>query len=172
MSAKIANQATLLRRHGDASDAVSRLRELQRAALEAKSLTDIFGIEGDAAARYFEHFLTMLRPKVVAAEGLHFAVRSRRPARDPINAALNLSYGLLTADALRAVVACGLDPHAGFLHSSGRNTPALALDLVEEFRAPVADSIVVNAFNNGELRTRDFSTVLGTSRIGDRGRKP
>ncbi|MDG6110253.1 CRISPR-associated endonuclease Cas1 [Dactylosporangium aurantiacum] len=113
----------------------------------------------------------MLRPKIVTAEGLHFAVRSRRPARDPINAALNLNYGLLTADALRAVVACGLDPHTGFLHSSGRNKPALALDLVEEFRAPVADSVVVNAFNNGELRTRDFTTVLGTSRIGDRGRK-
>jgi CRISPR-associated protein Cas1 len=171
VSAKISNQATLLRRHGDAPGAVSRLRELQRDALEARSLTDIFGIEGDAAARYFEHFLTMLRSRVVAAEGLNFSVRSRRPARDPINAALNLCYGLLTADALRAVVACGLDPHAGFLHSSGRNKPALALDLVEEFRAPVADSVVVNAFNNGELRARDFSTILGTTRIGERGRK-
>ncbi|MDG4832982.1 CRISPR-associated endonuclease Cas1 [Solwaraspora sp. WMMD1047] len=77
----------------------------------------------------------------------------------------------MTADTLRAVVACGLDPHAGFLHSSGRNKPALALDLVEEFRAPVADSVVIHAFNNGELRTRDFSTVLGTTRIGERGRR-
>ena len=171
VSAKIANQATLLRRHTDAAAAVTRLRELQRDALEASSLTDLFGIEGDAAARYFENFLTMLRPKVVDAEGLTFTVRTRRPARDPINAALNLCYGLLTADALRAVVSCGLDPHAGFLHSSGRNKPALALDLVEEFRAPVADSVVINAFNNGELRAKDFSTVLGTTRIGPHGRK-
>ncbi|MDQ7911190.1 CRISPR-associated endonuclease Cas1 [Phytohabitans sp. ZYX-F-186] len=171
VSAKIANQATLLRRHGDAPTTVARLRELQREALEAPSLTHLFGIEGDAAARYFECFLTMFRTKVVAAEELSFSVRTRRPARDPLNAALNLCYGLLTADALRAVVACGLDPHAGFLHSSGRNKPALALDLVEEFRAPVADSVVINAFNNGEIRARDFSTVLGTTRIGERGRK-
>lgn len=171
VSAKVANQATLLRRHGDASTALARLRELQREALEAPSLNDLFGIEGDAAARYFECFLSMLRPKVIEAEGLAFSVRTRRPARDPINAALNLCYGLLTADALRAVVACGLDPHAGFLHSSGRNKPALALDLVEEFRAPVADSVVINAFNNGEIRARDFTTALGTTRIGERGRK-
>lgn len=113
----------------------------------------------------------MIRPRVVAAEGLTFSLRTRRPARDPINAALNFCYGLLTADTLRAVVACGLDPHAGFLHSSGRNKPALALDLVEEFRAPVADSVVINAFNNGEIGARDFSTVLGTTRIGERGRR-
>jgi CRISP-associated protein Cas1 len=171
VAAKVANQATLLRRHGDAPAAVARLRELQREALTAPSLTDLFGIEGDAAARYFAHFLTMLRPKVVTTEGLTFSVRTRRPARDPINAALNFCYGLLAADTLRAVVACGLDPHAGFLHSSGRNKPALALDLVEEFRAAVADSVVLNAFNNGEIRSRDFSTVLGTTRIGERGRK-
>lgn len=171
VATKVANQATLLRRHGDAPAVVERLRALQREALEARSLTDLFGIEGDAAARYFEQFLTMIRPRVVAAEGLTFSLRTRRPARDPINAALNFCYGLLTADTLRAVVACGLDPHAGFLHSSGRNKPALALDLVEEFRAPVADSVVINAFNNGEIGARDFSTVLGTTRIGERGRR-
>lgn len=171
VAAKIANQATLLRRHGDAPSTVTRLRELQRAVTEATSLADLFGIEGDAAARYFESFLTMLRAWVVETEQLTFSVRTRRPARDPINAALNLCYGLLTADVLRAVVACGLDPHAGFLHSSGRNKPALALDLVEEFRSPVADSVVVNAFNNGEIRSRDFATVLGSTRIGERGRK-
>ncbi|MFY1699609.1 CRISPR-associated endonuclease Cas1 [Solwaraspora sp. WMMA2101] len=171
VTAKIANQATLLRRHGNAPEVVARLRELQRDALDAPSLTDLFGIEGEAAAGYFAQFLTMFRPKVVEAEQLTFSVRTRRPARDPINAALNLCYGLLTADTLRAVVACGLDPHAGFLHSSGRNKPALALDLVEEFRAAVADSVVVTAFNNGELRARDFTTVLGTTRISANGRK-
>lgn len=171
VTAKIANQATMLRRLGDAPEAVKRLRELQQEALVSPSLTDLFGIEGEAAAHYFAHFLAMFRPKVVASEGLTFSARTRRPARDPVNAALNLCYGLLTADALRAVVACGLDPHAGFLHSSGRNKPALALDLMEEFRPAVADSVVVNAFNNGELRARDFTTVLGTTRISDRGRR-
>ena len=68
VSAKISNQATLLRRHGDAPTEVARLRELQRDVLAAPSLTDLMGIEGDAAARYFERFLTMIRPKVVSAE--------------------------------------------------------------------------------------------------------
>ncbi|GIE91889.1 CRISPR-associated endonuclease Cas4/Cas1 [Actinoplanes regularis] len=171
IAAKIANQATLLRRHSTETDVVARLRALQRHVLDAPSLTDLFGIEGEAAARYFENFLTMIRPKIIDAEELAFSTRTRRPARDPVNAALNFCYGLATADALRAVVACGLDPNAGFLHSSGRNKPALALDLVEEFRAPVADSVVINAFNNGELRTRDFSTALGTTRLGERGRR-
>lgn len=167
IAAKVANQATLLRRHSSDSDTITRLRVLQREALEAPSLTDLFGIEGEAAARYFENFLTMIRPKAIQTESLTFAARTRRPARDPINAALNFCYGILTADAIRAVVSCGLDPHAGFLHSSGRNKPALALDLVEEFRAPVADSVVINAFNNGEIRTRDFTTALGTTRLGE-----
>lgn len=68
-------------------------------------------------------------------------------------------------------MACGLDPHAGFLHSSSRNKPALALDLMEEFRAPVADSVVVRAFRNGELTEQDFTGEIGSCRLTDRGRK-
>lgn len=70
-----------------------------------------------------------------------------------------------------ATAACGLDPHAGFIHSSSRNKPALALDLMEEFRAPVADSVVVRAFRNGELSEEDFCGLFGTCRLSDRGRK-
>ena len=96
--------------------------------------------------------------------------RTRRPATDPLNAALNLAYGLLLSDLIRAVVSCGLDPHAGFLHSSGRNKPALALDLCEEFRAPIADSVVIGAFNNGELKETSFSNITGATRLRDQGR--
>ena len=67
-------------------------------------------------------------------------------------------------------MACGLDPHAGFLHSSERNKPALALDLCEELRAPVADSVVINAFNNAEIKARDFSNITGSTRLRDEGR--
>ncbi len=112
----------------------------------------------------------MLSDKVTAQPGLRFDGRSRRPARDPINAAINYAYGLLVADIIRAVVARGLDPHAGFLHSSGRNKPALALDLAEEFRAPVADSVVIGAFNNGEIKAADFSDITGSTRLRERGR--
>lgn len=170
ISAKVANQATLLRRHGDADTTVRELRELQRRAAQANGLTELFGIEGDAAARYFAQFPTMLTDQVRNGDGIVFDGRSRRPALDPVNAALNFAYGLLLADIIRAVAACGLDPHAGFLHSSERNKPALALDLCEEFRAPIADSVVIGALNNGELRANSFSHVTGSARLRDRAR--
>ena len=168
--AKIGNQATLLRRHADEPAAVGALRDLQARASQATSLPELFGIEGDAAARYFSVFESMLSRAVVDGAGIRFKVRTRRPARDPVNAALNFCYGMLLADVIRAVVTCGLDPHAGFLHSSERNKPALALDLCEEFRAPIADSVVIGVFNNGELRAESFSGAAGDARLRDAGR--
>jgi CRISP-associated protein Cas1 len=167
VAGKIANQATLLRRHGDTPETIGVLRDLQRAAVQAGSLNELFGIEGDAAARYFAGFPSMLAADAAAT----FRTRTRRPATDPVNAALNFCYGLLVSDITRAVLACGMDPHAGFLHSPERNKPALALDLCEEFRAPVADSTVVGAFNNGELGSSDFSSVLEAVSLRDKGRK-
>jgi CRISPR-associated protein Cas1 len=170
VSAKIANQATLLRRNGQAPAAVAQLRSLGRRAPDATSLAELLGIEGEAAASYFGAFGTMLNLKARSA-GLDLRIRSGRPASDAVNAALNYAYAMLLADVIRAVVACGLDPHAGFLHSSARNKPALALDLCEELRAPVADSTVIGAINNGELGPGDFSAVLGSIRLRDRGRR-
>lgn len=170
VACKISNQATLLRRLGHSPTIIPELRRLQRAARGAASIVDLYGIEGDAAAAYFRGFPTMISTSVAAKEQLGFAARTRRPATDPINAALNFCYALLLADMIRAVTACGLDPHAGFLHTSGRNKPALALDLCEEFRAPIADSVVVGAFNNGELRRSSFSSALDGCRLRDTGR--
>lgn len=123
-------------------------------------------MEGAAAAAYFRLFTGALRP-----DWATLSARHGRPARDPVNAALNLAYGLLLTDVLRAVVACGLDPYGGVMHSAGRNKPALALDLMEEFRPTVADSAVLWAINNGELKERDFKEDLGAVRLTERGRK-
>jgi CRISPR-associated protein Cas1 len=162
VAAKIANQATLLRRHGDAAAIVTRLRELSRQAQGAESVARLYGLEGEAARGYFAEFGALLSARVRQDEGVSFEARTRRPAQDPVNAALNLAYGL---------IACGLDPHAGFLHSSNRNKPALALDLVEEFRPAVGDSVVLSAFNNGEVGASDFSSVLSTCRLREGGRR-
>jgi CRISPR-associated protein Cas1 len=170
VAAKIANQATLLRRLGCAPETATAIRNLARTAQLADSLEQLLGYEGDAAARYFEAFLTMLKGPALKIQG-SFVTRTRRPARDPINAALNYAYALLLGDAIRAILAAGLDPHAGFLHSSSRNKPALALDLCEELRAPVADSTVVGAFNNGELSTSDFTNTLGTTTLRPSGKR-
>jgi CRISPR-associated protein Cas1 len=170
VAAKITNQATLLRRLGTAPTTVATMRRLARTAHSAGSLDQLLGYEGEAAAAYFQAFPTMLKGPAIDLRSL-FVTRTRRPARDPVNAALNYAYALLLGDVVRAILATGLDPHAGFLHSSNRNKPALALDLSEEFRAPVADSTVVGAFNNGELSSSDFANALGITTLRPSGRR-
>jgi CRISPR-associated protein Cas1 len=170
VAAKITNQATLLRRLGTPGETLTSMRALCARAAKASSLDTLLGLEGEAASEYFSAFNTMFKgPGLVFRDVFHS--RTRRPALDPINACLNFAYALLLSDCLRAVIACGLDPHAGFLHSSSRNKPALALDLCEEFRAPVADSTVVGAINNGELKPGDFSNTLGSTQLRQAGRR-
>ena len=171
ITAKTANQATIARRYGAPEAVVKRLRALQREAKSATSLTALMGVEGQAAAVYFAQIPKFLHGFSERKWLSDFPGRVGRGAVDAVNTALNYAYGMLTAEAIRAVAACGLDPHAGFLHSSGRNKPALALDLMEEFRAPVADSAVFRAFNNGELREGSFDISLGSARLTDQGRK-
>ena len=169
ISSKIANQATQLRRSGVDKAIVDELRRLQRRASTADVWQAILGVEGDAALLYFAHWPELLKPRIRSA--WEWSGRSGRPALDPLNALMNYAYSMLTADAVRAIIGCGLDPHAGFLHSSNRNKPALALDLMEEFRAPVADSVVQQAVNNGEIKPDEFDFTLGTVRMKDHSRK-
>lgn len=171
VSSKIANQATQLRRNSSDATTVKELRKHQKSATKASTLDQLYGIEGEAASLYFGAFRSMLSETADKEFGLKWPGRTGRSARDPLNAALNFAYSLLLTETIRALVACGLDPHAGFLHSSNRNKPALALDLMEEFRAPIADSAVIRAINNGELDSGDFDTTLGASRLTVSGRK-
>lgn len=173
ISSKVANQATQLRRgtRADVKAEVARMRVASRSIQEATTIPEIFGLEGEAAAIYFEYFPTMVSD--AADQGFldRWEGRTGRGARDPLNVALNYSYGLLLADCIRAIHAAGLDPHAGFVHSSLRNKPAFALDLMEQFRPLIADSAVLTAVNNGQLATTDFSFVSGATRLGPSGRK-
>jgi CRISPR-associated protein Cas1 len=170
ISAKIANQATLARRALTGSHpSVPALRHLSTSAARATTATELLGIEGDAAARYFAAFPSMLT-QAVRDDGLSLPNRHGRNAPDPANALLNYAYSLLLGDIIKAITSCGLDPHAGFLHTATRNKPALALDLMEEFRAPIADSTVLRLLNNGEIRNRHFTTALGPARLTPAGR--
>lgn len=173
ISAKVANQATQLRRSSrdDVASEVSRLRRLARECLAARSVNELLGYEGEAAAVYFSRWPAMLTGEGGAAFARAFPGRVGRGALDEVNIALNFVYGLLLGEVVRAVLACGLDPHAGFVHSPSRNKPALALDLMEQFRPVIADSVVVGAINNGELRPKMFTSVLGGARLRDNGRK-
>ncbi|MFT3887624.1 MAG: CRISPR-associated endonuclease Cas1 [Arachnia sp.] len=170
VAAKIHNQATLLRRHGRNTEDVKLLRLLSRESPNATTIPGLFGIEGAAAKVYFSQMTTMLMPtRATFAEG--FPGRVGRGASDRLNVCLNYVYGLLVAECVRGIVTCGLDPHAGFLHSSQRNKPALALDLVEEFRAPIGDSVVLGSINNGEINPSDFWDISGSMKLKDPARK-
>lgn len=125
----------------------------------------LLGLEGAASAAYFGVFDKLL------TGDWQFARRVRRPPTDPINALLSYAYTLLMHQAMTAVSLVGLDPYVGFLHSSQYGKPALALDLMEEFRPLVADSVVLTLVNNGMLKSSDFVEELGAYRLTDAARR-
>lgn len=117
----------------------------------AADLPALRGIEGSGSRAYFALYRAQLRG------GLTFAQRTRRPPRDPVNALLSLAYTLLGEAVATALEIVGLDPYEGFYHADKYGRPALALDLLEEFRAPIADSVVLTLVNNRRLTAADFT---------------
>lgn len=156
---KISNSRVLLRRNTkDANGtAVGRLAEAIRQAEKADSAATLLGIEGAAARTYFEVFESMLSDRVrLGDEPFSFAGRNRRPPTDPVNALLSFGYALLTKDLTITTLLVGFDPYMGFYHRPRFGRPALALDLAEEFRPLIAESVVVSVINNGEVRPNHF----------------
>ena len=100
---------------------------------------------------YFELFQKVVDP------AWNFTDRNRRPPKDPINAMLSLGYTLLTYTLSAALQIVGLDPYLGYYHAEAYGRPSLALDLVEEFRAPVVDSLVVSLINHRQITQDDFT---------------
>ncbi|GBF08181.1 CRISPR-associated Cas1 family protein [Deinococcus aerius] len=119
----------------------------------AETVDEVRGIEGTAARSYFEVFSLMLRAN---RDFFWLGERTRRPARDPINAVLNYVYTLLAGECASACQAVGLDPQIGFLHALRPGRQSLALDLMEELRPVVADRAVVTLINRQQLTPRDF----------------
>jgi CRISPR-associated protein Cas1 len=167
---KLRNQRTLLRRLGDPDigSAGALLRSGISAAQEASNVATLLGVEGAAARGYFAAFGSMFK-KDLGEFG--FDGRNRRPPRDPVNALLSFAYALLARDATVAVVAAGLDPYVGVYHRPGFARPALALDLMEEFRPLIADSVVVRAINNGEIARGDFVVSRTAAALTSAGRR-
>jgi CRISP-associated protein Cas1 len=168
---KIKNARTLLRRNarGDVSATVLQLKGLADQALRADRLESLLGVEGTAARVYFGQFSRMLKGD--AGGGFDFTGRNRRPPRDPVNCLLSFAYSLLTKDLTATLIGIGFDPYLGFFHRPRFGRPALALDLAEEFRALIADSVVVQVINNGEVKESDFIVrAAGVALTGD-GRK-
>jgi CRISPR-associated protein Cas1 len=176
---KLHNTRTLLRRYarrleeadecGSAlTAAADDLTDLIARAQRRETVNSLTGVEGRGAAVYFSVFRHLIR-----APGWLFEKRNRRPPRDPVNALLSFGYTILTHQVESAVRAVGLDPYIGFLHQLAYNRPSLALDLVEEFRPIVVDSVVLRCLNNRIIQPDHFRYEPGGERpvlLNDEGR--
>jgi CRISPR-associated protein Cas1 len=155
---KVLNCRTLLRRNHDEvpKTVLDELATIGDSVNKAKDLASLLGMEGNAARIYFNAFPGMLRPEESEAMDFDFSKRTRRPPKDPVNALLSFAYSLLAKDIAVAVRLVGLDPFLGYYHQPRFGRPALALDLMEEFRPIIGDSVVISVVNKALITAKDF----------------
>jgi len=173
--AKVQNCRTLMRRNWRGEAPPAALMKAFRQDIEqcerARGLATLLGVEGQAAARYFGEFAALLKPAEAGELGFDFTTRNRRPPTDPVNALLSYAYSLLTRTWTTTLAAVGFDPYRGFYHQPRYGRPALALDMMEPFRPLIADSAVLTAINNGEVRPADFIRAGNSVNLTAEGRK-
>jgi len=156
---KVHNQRVLVQRHAEgqpwARAALSQMDEMRRQVDSAHNLDELRGREGLAAKAYFSLLRQIIRPP---ADGHDWGFKRRAyyPPTDPVNALLSFGYTLLLNDMMAVCQMTGLDPDIGFFHAVDYNKPAMALDLEEEFRPVIVDSIVLAALNRPIFGLRDF----------------
>lgn len=175
--AKLANQRTLLMRslrgddaRGSHEPAARGIWDLLRGLDDVSSMESILGTEGQGAALYFAEFGRFLKP-LPDGRGFDFRSRNRRPPRDPVNALLSFAYAMLAKDCFAAVCVVGFDPYKGFYHQGKHGKPSLALDLMEEFRPVIADSVVLTLINNESVSKSDFVVWRDACQLTEAGRK-
>jgi CRISPR-associated protein Cas1 len=153
---KIRNQRVLIQRINRNREDIQAERELAsmkeaiQAAEHAESLDVLLGFEGQAARSYFQVY------RKAFSEKWAFKKRTRRPPKDSINSLLSFGYTFLTYAAMAALEVVGLDPYLGYFHTEKYGRPALALDLAEEFRSPIVDSLILMLINRRTIQEEDF----------------
>lgn len=176
---KIANARTVVRRairdYGETKDCLllgkveKRLSYYLRRLEASSTVHELRGIEGEAAATYFSAFPDLI---TLPKQEFVFSGRNRRPPTDPANALLSFTYTLLVHDCRSALEGVGLDPCVGYLHTDRPGRPSLALDLMEEFRAFLADRLVLSLINRRQIQKRDFTkSKSGAVIMSDDARK-
>lgn len=151
------------------SEAATRLSESVTRLPACRTMDELRGAEGDAARSYFSVFGYHIRGD---KEAFEMDGRTRRPPRDRANALLSFLYALLRAECSAALESVGLDPQVGFLHALRPGRPALALDLMEEFRPIIADRLALALINRKQLQANDFVDLPGGAvHLSDDGRR-
>lgn len=174
VNGKVRNQRVLLRRNGgeDLQGTVRELERFARLSAQASETSQLLGLEGAASRDFYRGLATLLEPRgSFGSTDLSFERRSRRPPRDRVNAVLSFLYALLVREAIVALRRVGFDPLLGFYHRPRFGRPALALDLMEEFRPLIADSTLLLLVNGGRLSTGDFVERAGAVSLTASGRK-
>ncbi|HEY1192187.1 MAG TPA: CRISPR-associated endonuclease Cas1 [Gemmata sp.] len=176
--AKLSNQRALLMRslrgeveaRGSHEYAAKGIYGLLGALDDQTSVDSVLGIEGQGAALYFGEFGRFLK-QPPTGKGFDFTTRNRRPPRDPVNALLSFAYAMLAKDCFSVACTVGFDPYKGFFHVGRHGKPSLALDLMEEFRPVIADSVVLTLINNESLTPDDFIIWREACNLTENGRK-
>lgn len=138
------------------------LKDLQTVA----NSDSLRGIEGDAARSYFGVF-----GRLILNPDYQFSSRNKRPPLDAVNAMLSYLYALLAIECEAALEAVGLDPFMGYLHTDRAGRPALALDLMEEFRCYIVDRLVLNIINLRKISAKEFVFENGGMQMTDTAKK-
>lgn len=153
----------------DLSKVSEQLKENLENVRTSLCMEKLRGFEGEAASRYFSEFNQLILQQ---KDKFYFDVRNRRPPLDRVNALLSFSYALLTNMCVAALETVGLDPYAGFMHTDRPGRCSLALDLLEELRAPYADRFVLSCINKRIVDANDFEEKEnGAVFLKDQGRK-
>lgn len=168
LKAKLGNARTVLRRAAREADrpepaaTLASAADAQTAALtrldRESTLDGLRGVEGDAGASYWAAFAAMIGNDDSA---FRFAGRNRRPPLDAVNCLLSFVYTLLAHDVRSALEGVGLDPYVGFLHRDRPGRTSLAFDLMEEFRPPIADRLVLTLINRRQVAPSGFKADEG-----------
>jgi len=155
--AKVKNQITLLRRYQRKHNSITTQKSIEDMLKivpvmeKVHNKEELLGHEGLAARYYFKGLAEQVDADFA------FAGRNRQPPRDRFNSLLSFAYTLLMYDVYTAVVNRGMNPYAGFLHSIHRGHPALCSDLMEEWRAVLADSLALHVVNRAIIQRDDFA---------------
>lgn len=160
VAGKIQNYRSVLRRYlrdngqnAEVEAATKALETSKVRALKASSVSNLMGIEGDAANTYFAVFPYLILHQ---RDGFHFHGRNRHPPKDAVNALLSFVYTLLANETSAALETVGLDPYVGFLHALRPGRTSLSLDLMEEMRAYLGDRLVLSLINRKQISPDDF----------------
>lgn len=156
---KIKNQISFMQRikrkgsknDGEIELGISQTKKILHDAERIKSIDSLRGLEGVASKNYFNIFKTNIKPQWAS-----FPCRSKNPPKSNVNAVLSFLYTVLMTRITSAIEALALDPMVGTLHSLHYGSNALAFDLAEEFRVPIADTLCCSLFNLGILSPDDF----------------